>query len=110
MAETRRFCLVTTTTGSEEQAREIARALVERELAACVHLVPRVCSIYRYEGKISEDEERVLWIKTAVDLFPEVCRVIRELHTYDLPELIQVPIDGGDPDVLAWLDGALKKG
>ncbi len=104
---TRRYCVVLTTAGSEEVARRIARALVERRLAACVNVVPSVRSLYRWKGEVTEDEELLLVIKTAEDLFPSVRAAIRELHSYELPEAILLPIRDGDPGYLAWLEESL---
>ena len=102
------FGVVLTTAGSEEQAATIARELVDRRLAACVNIITQVCSIYRWKGEVHQDEEKMLLIKTAEDRFPEVRDAIRELHTYDLPEVIFLPIEQADGDVLAWLENALS--
>jgi periplasmic divalent cation tolerance protein len=108
--EARDYRLVLTTAGSDEQAVAIARALVERRLAACVNIVATGCSIYRWEGRIEEEEERLLLIKTSRRLFPQVRRAIREQHTYDVPEVLSLPIDDGDSDYLAWLRDSLAEG
>lgn len=95
--------LVFTTAGSEEQARGIAEALVERRLAACVNLLPGIRSIYRWKGKLWDDEEILLIIKTVSGRFQEVAETIRECHSYELPEVLAVPVGQGDAKVLAWL-------
>jgi periplasmic divalent cation tolerance protein len=97
------FAVVLTTAGSDEEASRIAEALVTRRLAACVNVVPGVVSRYRWKGKICRDEERLLLIKTAERLFPEVRRAIRELHSYELPETLMLRIGDGDEEYLAWL-------
>ena len=102
-----RHILVLTTAGSDEQAEQLARDLVDRRLAACVNMVGGVCSVYRWEGRIEREQERLLIIKTAARLFDRVREAIRELHSYDVPEILSVPIDDGDPDYLAWLGGQL---
>ena len=101
------FVVVLTTAGSDEEASRIAAALVERRLAACVNVVPGVVSHYRWKGEVHRDEERLLLIKTAERLFPEVRRAIRELHSYELPEVVMVRIGGGDEEYLAWLADGL---
>lgn len=101
------FAIVLTTTGSDDEAHRIASALVERRLAACVNVVPRVISHYRWKGHVCRDEERLLVIKTESRLFPELKRVIRELHSYELPEAVMVRIEEGDPDYLSWLAEAV---
>jgi periplasmic divalent cation tolerance protein len=105
--EMERFLLVLTTAGSEEQAAEIARGLVERRLAACVNIVSTGCSIYRWKGKIEEEEERLLIVKTSERLFESVRAAIRELHSYDVPEVLGIPIRHGDPEYLKWLGESL---
>jgi periplasmic divalent cation tolerance protein len=108
MAESsERFQLVLTTAGSEEQARTIARELVDRRLAACVSIVAQACSIYRWEGKVQEEDEKLLLIKTARRLFPRVREAIRELHSYDVPEVLAIPVEEGDATYLGWLADCL---
>ena len=95
--------LVLSTAGSQEQAGKIARALVERRLAACVNVVPQAESIYRWQGKVESAEEWLLLIKTTAQKFPAVRDAIAELHTYDLPECIAVKIEEGSVAYLKWL-------
>ena len=102
------FQLVLTTTDSEALAEKIARELIERRLAACVNLVGPVQSVYRWEGEVACSEERLLIIKTRVDRFEQVASAIRELHTYDVPEVLAVPLSAGDPRYLSWLAGCLR--
>lgn len=96
------YVLALTTAGSEQQADDIARALVERRLAACVNIVAG-CSVYRWEGRVTREEERLLLIKTTLGRMAALEAAIRELHTYDLPELIALPIAAGSDDYLRWL-------
>jgi len=103
-----RFQLVLTTTDSEALGEKIARELVERRLAACVNLVGPVQSVYRWEGKIVRSEERLLIVKTSADRFQEVASAIRELHTYDVPEVLALPLADGDERYLSWLGGCLR--
>jgi periplasmic divalent cation tolerance protein len=101
------YQIVLSTAGSDEQARSIARVLVERRLAACVNVVPLGCSIYRWRGHIEQEEERLLLIKSARHLFPELCDAIRELHTYETPEVLALDVRDGEPDYLRWLAESL---
>ncbi len=100
--------LVLTTTGSENEARKIAKTLVERRLAACVNLVPRIKSIYRWEGKVEEAEEYLLLIKTARAREEQVRAAIRKLHSYELPECIVIPIESGSAEYLQWLSDSVE--
>ena len=95
--------LVLTTAGSETEAGKIAHALVERRLAACVNILPKVKSVYRWEERIEESEEWLLVIKTDQKLSTKVGDSIKELHSYELPECICVTIDGGSADYLKWI-------
>ena len=100
--------LVLTTAGSKDEARKIARALVERLLAACVNIVPQVGSIYRWEGEIEEAEEWLLIVKTTRTAFERVRAAILELHSYDLPECICVSIEDGSLEYLSWIGQSVK--
>ncbi len=95
--------IVITTIDKEELAETIASALVERRLAACVNVFPLTASIYRWKEKICRDREFMLFIKTSAHLFNDVRNAIKELHTYDLPEVIALPIAAGEENVLAWI-------
>ena len=96
------------TAAGREEARVIARALVEERLAACCNIVGGVESIYRWEGKVEEAEEVLVLIKTTRERFPALQRRVRELHSYDLPELIALPITDGLPEYLEWMIGSMR--
>ena len=100
--------LVLTTAGSEEEAKRIARALIERRLAACVNIAPRVSSIFRWQGKIEESEEHLLIIKTSADTFAQVSSAIKELHSYEVPECIAIEIVDGSAPYLNWITESVK--
>ena len=100
--------IVLTTAGSETEARKMAQTLVERRLAACVNIIPRIQSVYRWEGKVGETEECLLLIKTVKAREDQVRTAIRELHTYDLPECIAIPIESGSGEYLKWLSDSVE--
>jgi periplasmic divalent cation tolerance protein len=100
--------IVLSTAGSEEEARKIARHLVEHQLAACVNIVPQIESIYRWEGKVESSREWLLIVKTTAEKFPAVLDAIRELHSYELPECITINIEDGSPEYIDWLANSLK--
>jgi periplasmic divalent cation tolerance protein len=100
--------LVLTTAGSEMEAQKIAKALVERRLAACVNIVPRIQSVYRWEGKVEQAVEYLLLIKTVQASEEQVRAAIRELHSYELPECISIAIDGGSVKYLKWLSDSVE--
>ena len=96
--------IVLTTSGSEDEARRIANYLVENQLAACVNMIPRIESIYRWQGKVESSQEWLLLIKTSADKFSGVRDAIRELHSYELPECVAIAIEDGSPDYLQWIE------
>ncbi len=100
--------IVMTTTGSGDEARRIADALVERRQAACVNIIKGIESIYRWKGKTEEAQEWMLLIKTAADCYDRVCATLKELHSYEMPECISISIDGGRPDYLKWIEDSVK--
>lgn len=102
------YTLVLTTAASHEEARKIARALVERRLAACVNIVPGIESVYRWKDAVETAPEWLLVIKTAVTAFDAVCNAIKELHSYELPECIAIRIEGGSAEYLAWLGESVQ--
>lgn len=96
--------LVLTTAGSDAEARKIANELVERRLAACVNIVPRIQSVYRWEGKIENAEEFLLIIKSTKARSADVQTAIRELHSYDLPECVVISMEDGSSEYLKWME------
>ena len=98
---------VYTTVGRREDAQRLARALVERRLAACVNVVPGIHSVYRWKNAIEQAEEWMLVVKTRRDRFDDVRAAIRELHSYELPEAVMLELSAGDPRYLAWIDSCL---
>lgn len=99
--------IVLTTAGSQEEARKIAGALVERKLAACVNIVPQIESVYRWQGKVESATEWLLIVKTQAESFARVRDAIKELHSYELPECIVIPIEGGSEEYLKWIGDSL---
>lgn len=104
-----RAIVVVTTVGTEEQAYQIARELVARRQAACVNVLPGVRSIYRWKGKICKDGELLLVIKTVEDEFDGVAETIRELHSYDLPEVLSFNVSHGEKNFLDWIQSSVDK-
>ena len=95
--------LVLTTAGSQEEARKIAHTLVEQRLAACVNIVPRIESIYRWQGKVESAAEWLLLVKTTGRRSERVRAAISELHSYELPECICLSIEDGSAAYLDWI-------
>ena len=101
--------VVLVTCGSEEEALKIANILVEDRLAACVNLVAPIRSIYRWEGKIWDEKEWLLVIKTQKHRFEELEKKVKSLHSYSVPEIISLPIVEGSPSYLNWLEEMTKE-
>lgn len=97
------FIQITTTTDSEAAAQEIAAHLVEQRLAACVQVLGPIRSTYRWEGKVETSAEWLCVIKSRAALYSEIEQAIRERHSYDVPEIIAIPILAGSDSYLTWL-------
>lgn len=104
-----RAIVVVTTVGTEEQAYLIAREIVSRRQAACVNIVPGIRSIYRWKGKICKDGELLLIVKTLEDEFEGVMATIRELHSYELPEILAFNVSRGERGFLDWIRSSVDK-
>ena len=100
--------VVLMTVDKEELAQAIGTELVERRLAACVNIFPLGTSIYRWKDQVHRDREYMLLIKTASHLFNEVRDTIREIHTYELPDVIALPIAVAEENVLEWITANVK--
>ena len=100
--------IVLSTAGSQEEARAIARALVERRLAACVNIVSLLESVYRWEGTVDSAQEWLLIVKTTQAAFPKVRDAIAELHSYDLPECVMLAIEDGSAEYLKWIEESVQ--
>lgn len=92
-----------TSVGTEQQAVEISEEMIARRLATCVNIVPCLRSIYRWKGKICEDTEYLLFIKTPLKLFERVSAAIKELHSYELPEILALSVEATEPTFHDWI-------
>lgn len=95
--------IVLTTAGSHDEARRIGQTLVERRQAACVNLIGPIESLYRWKDEVETAQEWLLLIKTTAARFAEVQATIHELHSYELPECVQLPIEAGSQEYLNWI-------
>ncbi len=96
-------CIVMTTVAGEQQARTIAAAVIEARLAACAQTMP-IASCYWWDGKVVNDTELLILFKTVTSKYPALEAKILSLHSYDTPEIIRLPIDGGFGKYLAWIE------
>ncbi len=104
MKDGRAFRVVISTAGTEEEGAQIAKSLLERKLCACVNLVPKVRSFYRWEGAIQDDAEVLLIMKTTKEKLQRLSEHLAEIHSYDVPEVLAVAVDQGRASYLEWLE------
>lgn len=106
--ETYKRIVIMTTAGSEQNASAIAKALVDRKLAACVNIVRGVRSVFPWKGEVCDESEFLLLVKTRLDQFDGAAKTISEVSDYECPEIIALPIIGGSESYLEWLDSCLE--
>jgi len=97
------------TTGSEQEAHIIADLLLTKKKAACVNIIPRIDSSFWWQGKLDTAEESMLVIKTKASLLSEIVGLVKGAHSYEVPEIIALPIIGGNKDYLKWLDDEVQE-
>ena len=102
------YIVVFITAGSGEEAERIGKALVDERLTACANIVPRIKSIFHWEGKVCNEEEALLILKSKEALFQSIKDRVMELHSYDVPEIIAISIHSGSEDYLNWIHESLR--
>ena len=105
-----KYIVVFITAQGEEQAKKIAEQLLAKRLIACANILPRVSSLFWWQGRIDSAEEVLLILKTKECLLDEIIAATKELHSYEVPEIIALPIIGGNEDYLKWIDESVKDG
>ena len=103
------YAIILTTVSTKEEGYVIANELVQNKLAACVNIVPKVHSVYEWENQIQNDEELLLLIKTTKEREKDIYHTVESVHSYDIPELITIPIDHGSRPYLQWLENSVQK-
>ena len=98
------YVIIMVTTPGPEPAKTIAMALVEEQIVACVSIIDKITSIFRWKGKVEEESECLLLIKTRTERVQDVISKVKSLHSYDVPEIIALPIVDGNPSYLKWID------
>jgi periplasmic divalent cation tolerance protein len=101
--ETSPYVVLLITTATVEEAQRISKVLLEQRKIACVNIVPRVNSLFWWQDKLDSAEESLLIVKTKASLLNEIVPLVKEIHSYDIPELIALPIIGGNQDYLEWI-------
>lgn len=102
------YIIVFITCSTSEEAHEIAEVLLAQRRVACVNIVPKVNSFFWWQDKLDSAEESLLIIKTKTSQLNELVRLVKEIHSYDVPEIIAMPIVGGNQDYLKWIEKEVK--
>ncbi|MFC2019988.1 divalent-cation tolerance protein CutA [Chloroflexota bacterium] len=103
------YIVVLITCSSSGEAERISRALLEGKQVACVNNMPGVSSLFWWQGSLDSSQENLLIAKTRATRLPEIIRLVEEIHSYDVPEIIALPIIGGNQDYLDWIDSIVKE-
>ena len=98
------FIVVFITARNAEEAEKIGKTLVKRRQAACVNIIPEVSSHFWWKDKLDSSKESLLVVKTRDSLLPDIIKSVKKIHSYSVPEIIALPIVGGNPDYLDWID------
>jgi periplasmic divalent cation tolerance protein len=100
--------VILVTTATDEEAHEVANALLKERKAACVNILPKISSLFWWQDKLNSAQESLLIVKTKASLLKEIIELVRAVHSYEVPEIIALPIIGGNPDYLAWIAKEVK--
>ena len=102
------YVIVLVTTASKQEAEKIAQHLLKRRLIACANIIGPVSSLFHWSGKVETAEEYLIFMKSRKDLFEKLAETVKALHSYEVPEILVLPIVGGSKEYLAWLGGCLE--
>ncbi len=102
------YAFVYITTSSKEESKKIGKKLVEEKLVACVNIIPSIESIYLWKGKIEADEESLLIAKTKAEKIDKIIKMVKEIHSYETPAILAIPIIEGSKDYLDYLDSEMS--
>ena len=104
---THKYVVLYVTASSDDEAERIATSLLEKKLVACVNIIPKVKSIYWWQKKIEQSDELLLVMKSVSDNVERIVTEVKSLHSYDVPEVISMPIHGGNSDYLDWISDSI---
>ena len=102
------YALAYITTSGEEESKKIGRTIVEERLAGCVNIIPTIKSLYWWKGEIEDDNESILIVKTKVSNIENIIKKVKEIHSYENPAILAIPIIEGSKDYLNYLDGEIR--
>jgi periplasmic divalent cation tolerance protein len=109
LMENSKYVVIFIAAGTDEEAQEVAKALLKTRHAACVNIVPKINSLFWWHGDLDSAQESLLIVKSKASLVSEIVGLVKEVHSYETPEIVALPIIGGNPDYLDWI-GAEAKG
>lgn len=102
------YIVLFTTVSNSEEAHKIAKVLLSQRKAACVNIVPVISSLFWWQDKLDSAQESLLIVKTKASLLNQIVTLVRQIHSYEVPEIIALPIIGGNQDYLEWIDKEVK--
>ncbi len=102
------YIVIFITTATAEEAQRIAQVLLKQRKAACVNIIPRVSSFFWWQGSIDSAQESLLVVKSSASLLSDIITLVKEIHSYDTPEIIALPIMGGNQDYLEWIEESVS--
>ena len=102
------YIVLFTTASNSEEAHKIAKVLLSQRKAACVNIVPGISSLFWWQDKLDSAQESLLIVKTKASLLNQIVTLVREIHSYEVPEIVALPIIGGNEDYLEWIDKEVK--
>jgi periplasmic divalent cation tolerance protein len=100
--------IVLVTASGDEEAKKIAKRLLDEKKAACVNIINGVSSLFTWQGRQEEEQESLLIIKSGASLLPEIVETVKRVHSYDVPEIIALPVLGGNEDYFKWIDSGIE--
>jgi periplasmic divalent cation tolerance protein len=101
--------VVLVTASGKEEAKKIAKRLLDERKAACVNIIDGVSSLFIWQGRQEEEQESLLIIKSGASLLPQIVETVKQVHSYDVPEIIALPVMGGNEDYLEWIDSGIER-
>ena len=107
--ENRENVVIFITADTDEEAQDVAKALLNNKLAACVNIVSKISSLFWWNDKLDSAQESLLIVKSKISLLHEIVRLVKDVHSYETPEIIALPIIGGNPDYLDWIGKEVKQ-
>ena len=107
--ENRENVVIFITTGTDEEAHKVAKVLLKNRHAACVNIVPALNSLFWWNDTLDSVQENLLIVKSKASLLSEIVRLVKEVHSYETPEIVALPIIGGNPDYLDWIGKEIKQ-